>query len=105
MARIKIPNRYECGLIENLDKRSVIYRQLNAAFEHVCEELGGIKKVSYAKTCLIGHFVFLQFQLQQLEQQIAEHPKRAAALVPNWTQYLNDFASLAKIIGINGKKK
>jgi hypothetical protein len=105
LKRSTLPDRYVPGFLEELDRRSQIYKALRKARDEIVDDLGGEDNISHATLALVERFTFLEACLQTWEVMIAERPKDADSLIGRWIQGCNALQGLAKAIGIGRKKK
>lgn len=103
--RSTLPARYEPGFLEEMDRRTEIYKKLREAYDEVVEDAGGELNLTHAKLCLCERFVFLEACLQTWETMIATNPAGTEQLLSRWIQGLNCLSGLAKTIGIERKAK
>lgn len=96
-----LPKKYTPGFIADLDRRSIVYKQLRASYNEVVAEAGGKDSLTHTKRALIERFVFLEACLQSWEHEIATNPKVPDSLLSRWVQASNSLIGLAKVIGLN----
>lgn len=102
---LNLPERYEPGFLERMDKRTEIYAALRSAYDEITNDLGGVDALGHVQTTIVERFVFLECILRNWERQIITNPKDSEKLLSRWIQALNSLSGLAKTIGIERKAK
>lgn len=102
---MQLPEKYHAGFLKDFDKRTEVYQQLNSAFQELLCDLGGIENLSHVKIAMVERFIFLEFAMRNLEQRIAESPKKTGKLFGRWVQSINALSGLAKTLGLDRKAK
>jgi len=102
-----VPNKYEKGFIEKLDRRLHAAKFLRATYQEVVDDMGGEDSLSVMQRILAEKFSFLSFWLQNLELQVAKEPesKNANELYGRWVQGLNSLVGLSKNLGLERRTK
>jgi predicted RNA-binding protein Jag len=100
-----LPKRFERGCLKKLDQRTELAKRLNAVFQTIIDDLGGLDTLSHTRVALVERFVWLEHTLQLIEQRIATQPKRSEELLSKWIQGLNSLQGLAKTIGLKRERK
>lgn len=95
-----LPKKYTPGFMDQLDRRSIVYRELRQAYTEILADCGGRDALSHTKRALIERFVFLEATLQTWEQKIATG-KADDEMLGRWVQACNALQGLAKVIGLN----
>ena len=90
---MELPAKYQEDFLNQLDRRTETYALLNTSYQNIVVDLGGKDSMSHIKHSLIERFVFMEFRLRQLEQQIisCEKVKRAAYLQKRWNGLIRSF--------------
>ncbi len=102
--RSDIPPKFEAGFLKTMDRRTIVYEQLNGAYQAIVEDAGGFGNLSHIKLVLIEKFIFLALTMQRWETKIVEHPTKDPDLLSRWIQGLNSLQGLARHIGLNPVK-
>lgn len=101
----KLPAKYEPGFLEQMDRRTEVYKRLSDSYDAIIADLGGADDLSHLKVSLIERAVFLIACLKTWENQIASNPKGSEHLLSRWIQALNTLQGLTKTIGLDRLKK
>jgi hypothetical protein len=105
--RMKLPAKYQEDFMTQLDRRTEVYALLNTSYQNIVIDLGGKDSMSHIKHSLVERFIFMEFRLRQLEQQIiaCEKIKKAAYLQKRWNGLVRSFIPLARLLGLERKAK
>jgi len=95
-----LPKKYVPGFLTEMDRRSLVFKQLKSAYNEVLSDCGGKDNLSHAKRALIERFCFLEMTLQTYETLIASG-EAAEDVMGKYTQAVNALQGLAKTIGLN----
>jgi len=98
--QVTLPKKYTPGFMEQLDRRSIVYRELKTAYMEILQDCGGRENLSHTKRSLAERFIFLEALLQTWEQKIASG-KADEETLGRWVQAVNSLQGLAKLLGLN----
>ena len=88
--------------LESLDGRTKVAHHLRGRHNALCNDLGGIEKLSYQQRALVDRAIFLEFQLQQLEQVLVA----GKGFDPGaWVQACNALSGLFSKLGLRKQAK
>ena len=70
----ELPERYTPGFLQQMDRRTDLFKRLQANFSEIVEDVGGYDALSHAQLALIERFVFLETFIRNMEFNIAVDP-------------------------------
>lgn len=92
---------YNATFLEQLDKRTYLYRVLKAREEEILSDLGGAETLSYFKRSLVRHAVWLEAMMDMTRTRVALN----ADEIGKYTQMLNAYSGLAAKLGLARKAR
>ena len=95
-----LPARFRTGFLEELDKRTDLYKTLRRRFEEIAVCAG---EESPIKHSLIERYVFLEAVIRKYEAK-ASQEELTDKSVAQWIQANNSLLGLAKAIGLEPKQ-
>jgi hypothetical protein len=101
------PSKYQAGFLDQMDRRTDLYKVLDTSYQKVLSDKGGIDGLSHVEVSLIERFIFIEHMLRNLEQRIAmcSLPKKASGLMKKWNGLIKSYTSLARLLGLERKAK
>jgi hypothetical protein len=92
---------YSASFLNELDKRTYLYRVIKAREEEILSDLGGAETLSYFKRSLVRHAVWLEAMMDMTRTRVALN----ADEIGKYTQMLNAYSGLAAKLGLARKAK
>lgn len=92
---------YNATFLEQLDRRTYLYRVLKAREEEIMSDLGGVEALSYFKRSLVRHAVWLEAMMDMTRTRVALN----ADEIGKYTQMLNAYSGLAAKLGLARKAR
>ena len=102
---LKLPRKYNAGFLADYDKRTQLYYNLSSSYNEVVSDLGGEERLSHIQKTLAQKFVFLEFQIEQLERRLVTNPKKASKLLGKWIYAVQRLGSLSGRLGLERRRK
>ena len=102
---LKLPRKFNAGFLGDYDRRTQLFFNLKNAYDEVCNDSGGEERLSHIQKVLSQKFIFLEFQIEQLEKKIITNPKKASKLLNRWLYSVRMLNSLGKRLGLQRKAK
>lgn len=96
------PVKFQSGFIDRMDGRTDIRKRLQATFNQVIDDCGGVDALPKVKLALVERFCFLEEFLRQLELELVKGPVEKADLLGKWIQGVNGVTGLCKLLGVTG---
>lgn len=95
-----LPQRYEPGFLQKLDRRRDLTQRLLATFGEIVDDAGGEDAQTRLRLSLCERFVFLEEVIRRWEAEIVTSPAKNEQLVSRWVQATNSLVGLARHIGL-----
>jgi hypothetical protein len=92
---------YSATFLEQLDKRTYLYRVIRDREEEILSDLGGAESLSYLKRSLVRHAVWLEAMMDMTRTRVALN----ADEIGKYTQMLNAYSGLAAKLGLARKAR
>jgi hypothetical protein len=96
------PAKFANGWIDQLDGRTGIAQAMRERHKAFTDDLGGIQRLSYAQRSLVERALWLEFWLQQQEQELASGGEFD---VGRWTQAANSLQGILAKLGLERTAK
>ncbi len=98
MKTIEPQQDYSPNWLSKLDKRTAISVELRNRHVQLCNDLGGLSGLSYQQKSLIDRALFLEFHLEQQEQQLISDGEFDSG---KWVQAVNSLQGIYSKLGLN----
>jgi hypothetical protein len=99
----ELPARYSETLIEELDGRYRVTKELKDRAHAIFNDLGGLDTLSYLQRSLVKRYTFLEISHEQDEARLARG--EADVDLGRHVQRLNSLIGLARTLGIQRRQK
>ena len=96
------PDKFANGWIGQLDARTALAQEIRRRYKALAGDLGGLGALSYQQRSLLERSLWLEYFLQQQEQELATGGNFDAG---KWTQACNALSGLYSKLGIERKAK
>ncbi|MCV2881704.1 hypothetical protein [Actibacterium sp. XHP0104] len=100
----KVPETYEAGYIDRLDRRYRHSAEMQARYREYTDDLGGASALSYAERSLVERALWLEFWLADQERQLAEGDLKDFD-VGKWVQATNSLQGIFTRLGLHRRQK
>lgn len=99
-----VPQRYETGYIDRLDKRTRIGSEMQERYREYTDDLGGAERLSYAQRSLVERALWLEFWLADQERALVSGDLTNFD-VGKWVQAVNSLQGIFTRLGIERRQK
>lgn len=103
MAKLSAPpQHYSHNWLGELDGRTAVAQEMRLRWDEFTADLGGAERLSYAQRSLVSRALWLEFWMQQQEQQLAAGGEFD---VGRWTQAANSLQGILAKLGLERRAK
>jgi hypothetical protein len=92
---------YNATFLEQLDKRTYLFRVITAREQEILSDLGGAETLSYFERSLVRKAVWLEAMMDMTSTRVALN----ADEIGRYTQMLNAYSGLAAKLGLKRKAR
>jgi hypothetical protein len=97
-----IPDKYEPGFVERLDRRTNIAKAILGRIEGIESDLGGANDLSHARRSLVRRVVWLEAIIEHSEQRLAAG---VGIDLGGHTQAINSLLGLYRLLGLDRRAR
>ena len=97
---ITLPIKFRPEWLQDLDRRSLVYVQLQKNLKTIFSDMGGKANLSHVQISLAQRYVFSEWMLIGVELLIAEAPSKNSYLISKYISLTKNLCVLADKIGI-----
>ena len=98
------PSQFKNGWLDQLDKRTALGQVMQARYDELTTDLGGVNNLSYQQRSLIERSLWLEYWLSKQEQALAGGDLEDFN-VGQWVQASNALQGLFSKLGLERKAK
>lgn len=91
------PERFSASWLQSLDGRTAVAQEMQARWQELTTDLGGVDRLSYQQKSLASRALWLEYWMQQQEQALAAGQEFD---VGKWTQAANSLQGILSKLGL-----
>ena len=95
-----LPDRFQPGFMARMDQRQGLTKSLQAAYQEICDDCGGVEFLSHVKRSLIERVVFLEFHVRSIERRMLTG-EAGPDEIKLWIYSVNALNGLSKSVGLD----